>query len=305
MSGLIDDSAAAGRGIALMIAGVFTVSVMDAVIKWLSAGFPSIQIIFFRAGFGLIPLLVIVAFTGGFVVLRTRRWRAHLARAAVGTGAMLCFFFALAKLELAEVVTLAFASPLFAAALSVPILGEKVGVRRLTAILVGFVGVVIIVRPGSEVFSPYAILPIAASFCFALGMVLARRMSDTESSVSIVFYTSVAALIVGAVGSTGVWITPQPGDWPVLVALGVLGGVGQYLMTSAFRFAAAAIIAPFEYSAMLWAVLFGALFWGEMPDAMTFAGGALVAAAGLFIGYRETRPKAKESSGKTLESSSA
>tara|TARA_R110002012_G_scaffold39815_2_gene109841 strand:- start:1409 stop:2326 length:918 start_codon:yes stop_codon:yes gene_type:complete len=289
MTGLPDDRAATARGIALMIAGIFVVSVMDALIKWLTSTFPSIEIVFFRNLFGLFPLFAIVAWSGGLKLLRTRRWAAHLGRSLAGVGAMLCFFFALSGLALAEAISLAFTSPLFMTALSVPLLGEKVGIRRLSAILVGFAGVLIIVRPGSDVFSIYALLAIGASFCFALGMVLGRRMSDTESSVSIVFYTTIAGLLAGAIGTPAVWVMPGPGDWPFLIALGLLGGVGQFLITSAFRLAQAVVVAPFEYTALLWGVLFGYVLWDEVPDVETFIGGALVIGAGLYIGYRETR----------------
>jgi len=283
------DGLAAGRGITLMIAGVFVMSVMDMMIKWMSADYPSIEIVFFRTLFGLIPLFAIVYWTGGIRQLRSRRWKLQLARGVAGTGATVGFFFALGKLELAEVVALAFASPLFVTALSVPLLGEKVGIRRVSAVLVGFVGVLIIVRPGADVFSPYALLPIGASFCFAMAMVLGRRLSSTDSSVSIVFYTTLSALAVSAIGTPSVWVMPVQADWGLLAALGLLGGCGQFLVTSAFRAAPAAIVAPFEYSALIWATLFGYLFWSEVPDAMTLLGGAIVIAAGLYIGYRETR----------------
>ncbi len=295
MTGLPDDRAATGRGIALMIAGIFVVSVMDALIKWLTDSYPSIQIVMLRSLFGLIPLFVIVSFWGGIADLRTSRPGIQMLRAAFGASAMVGFFHALSVLGLAETVTLAFSSPLFVTLLSVPILGERVGPRRLSATIVGFVGVLIVVRPGTEIFKFDALIPIAASFCFAMTMLLARRMSATETSVSMTFYTTLAGLAVGtagtlwAAGTPSGWTMPLPADWGLFLLLGLLGGVGQFLVTSSFRHAEATIIAPFEYTALIWATLFGLAIWNEIPDGMTLFGGAIVIGAGLYIGYRETR----------------
>lgn len=283
------------RGIVLMVVGIFVVSVMDALIKWLTATFPSIQIVMLRCLFGLLPLLLIVSLQGGISALRTSRPGLQLLRAAFGAGAMVGFFYALSVLGLAETVTLAFSSPLFVTLLSVPVLGERVGIRRLSAVIVGFVGVIIVVRPGSEIFTLNALIPILSSFCFAMTMLLARKMSATETSVSMTFYTTLAGLVVGTVGTlwmTGTpsgWHAPALGDWALFLILGLLGGVGQFLVTSSFRHAEAVVIAPFEYTALLWAALFGIAIWGEVPDLPTIAGGLIVIGAGIYIGYRETR----------------
>ncbi|MEP3116498.1 DMT family transporter [Nisaea sp.] len=295
MTGLSDDSGAIRRGITLMIAGIFVVSVMDALIKWLTASYPSIQIVMLRCLFGLIPLFVIVCLQGGLAVLRTARPGAQLLRSAFGAGAMLGFFYALSVLGLAETVTLAFSSPLFVTLLSVPVLGERVGARRLGAVIVGFIGVVIVVRPGAEIFKLDSLIPIAASFCFAMTMLLARRLSVTETSVSMTFYTTLTGLSVGTagvlwvVGTSSGWAEPQPADWGLFLLLGLLGGVGQYLVTTSFRHAEAVVVAPFEYSALIWATLFGFVIWKEVPDGATLLGGIIVIGAGLYIGYRETR----------------
>lgn len=297
MSGSSGPEAAAAnaRGIALMVSGILVLTVMDAMIKWLSSDYHSLQIIFFRCAFAMLPIFAIAAFSGGLGSLRTRRPGAQALRAAVGLATMVLFFLALKFMPLAEATVLAFASPLFVTALSVPLLGERVGWRRLAAVVVGFLGVVIILRPGTAVFSPYAVLPVAASFFFALGMVLARRLSVTESSIAIVFYTTLAGLLVGAASLPAVWVTPAAEDLPVLVVLGLLGGLGQFLITAAFRHAAVAVVAPFEYSALIWATLLGFMLWGELPDLPTVGGAAVLTAAGLFIVYRETRvPRAGE-----------
>lgn len=295
MTGLTGDSGATRRGIVLMIAGIFVVSVMDALIKWLTASYPSIQIVMLRCLFGLLPLFVIIALRGGLAALRTRRPGAQFLRSAFGACAMLGFFYALSVLSLAETVTLAFSSPLFVTLLSVPVLGERVGVRRLAAVIVGFIGVVIVVRPGAEIFTFNSLIPIVASFCFAMTMLLARRLSVTETSVSMTFYTTLAGLAVGAggllwfAGTPSGWTAPLSADWALFLLLGLLGGVGQFLVTSSFRHAEAVVVAPFEYSALIWATAFGLLIWGEVPDGPTLLGGAIVIGSGLYIGYRETR----------------
>jgi drug/metabolite transporter (DMT)-like permease len=282
------DDAANRTGIAFMIAAIFTVSVMDAMIKALSATVPTLQIIAFRTGFGLLPVLALVAWSGGLAALRTARPLDHLVRACCALGAMFCFFFSLRFLPLAEAIALAFASPLFVTALSVPILGERVGPRRWAAVGAGFVGMLLIVRPGTEVFSPYAVLPIAASAFMAMAMVLARRLTRTETNASIVFYTTLAGLCVSGVGSAFVWQPPTLGEVGLLALLGLLGGCGTLMFTQAFRVAPAAVIAPFEFTALLWATLFGWLVWDEVPDAMTFVGAGVVVGAGLYILHRET-----------------
>lgn len=300
MTGLPENRAATGRGIALMIAGIFVVSVMDALIKWLTASYPSIQIVMLRSLFGLIPLMAIVYFWGGIAALRTSQPGIQLLRAGFGAGAMVGFFHALSVLGLAETVTLAFSSPLFVTLLSMPVLGERVGLRRLSATIAGFIGVVIVVRPGTEIFKFDALIPIAASFCFAMTMVLARRLSSTDTSVSMTFYTTLAGLAVGVAGTFWVagissgWTTPLPADWWLFLLLGLLGGVGQFLVTSSFRYGEATVVAPFEYTALIWAALFGLAFWNEVPDGMTLFGGTIVIGAGLYIGFRETRLDKKE-----------
>ena len=280
---------AARQGIALLVAAMFTITVMDAGIKWLSAGYPSFQIILFRCVFGLIPVALIVAWSGGIAALRTGRPWEQALRAVCGVGAMLSFFTALALLPLAEVTALAFAAPFFVTALSVPVLGERVGARRWGAVIVGFVGVLVIVRPGTAVFTPASVLPVFASFCFALGMVLARRLSTTDSTASIVFYTTVAGILASGTGTLFVWRTPAPLDIVWLAGIGLLGGFGQMMMTHAYKLAQAAVVAPFEYTAMPWAVLFGWAIWQEVPDTATLVGAAIVIGSSLYILHREVR----------------
>ena len=275
-------------GIAFMIAGIFVVSVLDAIIKWLADDYHTFQLILFRCGFALIVVFLIVARTGGVRSLMTRRPMGHLLRGITGVAAMVLFFYSLSLLPLAEVIALTFAAPLFVTALSVPLLGEPVGIRRWSAVFVGFIGVLVIVRPGTGVFAPEAILPVLASLSFAISMILVRRLTDTETSGAIVFYVTIAGLLFGAATAPGVWIEPAAEHWPWLVVIGILGGAGQFLMTQGFRFGEVAVVAPFEYSALLWAVLFGWLLWSELPDAWTLAGAAIVSGSGLYIVHRET-----------------
>ncbi len=275
-------------GIAFMIAGIFVVSVLDAVIKWLADDYHTFQLILFRCGFALVFVLAVVARTGGPRSLLTRRPVGHLLRAITGVTAMVLFFYSLSLLPLAEVIALTFAAPLFVTALSVPLLGEPVGVRRWSAVIVGFIGVLVIVRPGTGVFAAAAILPVLASLSFAFSMVLVRRLTDTETSGAIVFYVTIAGLLFGSLTAPSVWIEPAAAHWPWLVIIGLLGGLGQFLMTQGFRFGQVAVVAPFEYTALIWAVLFGWLIWSELPDAWTLVGAGIVSGAGLYIVHRET-----------------
>lgn len=276
------------RGIALFNLTILLFAVMDSMIKTLSATYPTAQIAFFRAAFALLPLAVAVVHAGGVKVLRTERPWSHVLRAGVSAAAVFCFFKAFGLLPLADVYALSFAAPLFVTALSVPILKETVGWRRWAAVLVGFAGVVVMLRPGAGVLSVAALLPLAGAFFYALTMLYVRHLSKTETNEAIVFYFMATLTVLAGIVMLPAWVTPTPLHLGLLVATGIVGGVAQLTVTQAFRLAAPSLLVPFEYSGMLWAVAFGWFFFGEMPDAWIGAGAAIVIASGLYILHRET-----------------
>ena len=203
------------------------------------------------------------------------------------------------KLEpLAETMALGMSGPIFLTALSVPLLGERVGLRRWSAVIVGFIGVLVMVRPGSGVFQPAALIAIAGAFCYALAMVSIRRLSRSEPAPTIVFYFTLFAAIVGlltwplaplAPAWLDPWVRPDLEGWAVLVGIGLIGGTAQLTMTYAFKLAPVAVIAPFEYGGLLIAVVYGLAIWNEVPDVYILLGAAIVIASGLYILYREAK----------------
>ncbi|BBK31091.1 EamA domain-containing membrane protein RarD [Stella humosa] len=278
-----------GRGILFMLGAVACFVVMDALIKWLSAKFPTMQVVFFRSLFALVPIAVLVIQQGGIARLKTKRPAMHALRCLIGLGSMVCFFHAFRVMPLADVIAIGFAAPLFVTALSVPLLKEKVGIRRWSAVVVGFAGVLIMVRPGADVFEIGAGVALIGTVLYSLAMILMRDLGRTDTTTAITFYFTMAGTIVAGAAIPFVWVEPVGMDWALLVLVGLIGGVAQLLMTQAFRLTPVAVIAPFDYTAMLWGSILGYAVWGEIPDALLWVGAAIVAASGLYIVHRETR----------------
>ncbi len=278
-----------GFGIAMMLLGVAGMTGMDACAKWLGADYPINQLVFFRMFFGAIPALVLVWAEGGLASLRSGSWRLQGLRALTGLGAVAAFFTGLQYLGLAEATAIGFVAPLVLTALSVPLLGESVGWRRWTAVLVGFVGAMVILRPGQEAFQWAALLPLAAGVCYALAMITTRLLARTDGNAAIVFWNAVMVAAVTGLSLPFSWVTPSWADLAVFALMGLLGGVSIYLITLAFRHAPAAVIAPFDYSTLLWSAGIGWLIWRELPDSWVWAGAALLVGSGLYVLHRETR----------------
>ena len=190
-------------------------------------------------------------------------------------------------LPLAEAVAVSFTEPLFITALSGPLLGEAVGVRRWAAVIIGFVGALIMVRPGTEAFRPEALLVLTAAFAYALAMVLTRRLTRTETDVALVTYTTLIAGLASLPFASLVWQAPGSGDLGLFALVGIAGGSAAYLLVIAYRNAPAAVVAPFDYTSLIWASVFGWMLWREAPEPAVWVGAAIVAAAGVYITRRE------------------
>ena len=264
---------------------------MAALVKMAAErGAHTLEIVFFRNFFALVPFLAYVGATRGWAVLRTQRPVGHLIRSAVGISGMLCGFAALPLMPLSEFTAINFAAPLFITALSWPVLGEKVGAFRWAAVLVGFVGVMVMLRPDpAHLIGLGPALALGQALGTAGAMLAIRQLGATERGPTIVFYFLLAGTAVGTIGLPFVWTQPTPEMLLILVLCGLSGGAGQLLLTQAFRLAPAAAVAPFEYAALLWACALGYGLWGEIPSSATIAGGCIVAVSGLFIAWRETR----------------
>lgn len=286
---------AAVRGIGLFVLSTVLFAAMDGLIKWLTAEYPTHQLVFFRSLFGMVPVAVGLALGigGRLMQLRTRRLGRHLLRGCISTASLGCFFYAFRHLPLAEVYAISFAAPLFATGLSIPLLGERVGWRRWSAILVGFGGVVLMLRPGEggldALLEPGTLAAIGGAVLYALTAVTARDMARTDSSAAMVVYSSLVPILAGgALLLVLGGVAPDADDLALLGVVGLLGGCGSLAFTQAFRHAAVGTLAPFEYLAMIWAVAIGYAVWAELPDAWIWAGSGIVIGSGLFILHRET-----------------
>ncbi|MDJ0942946.1 MAG: DMT family transporter [Kiloniellales bacterium] len=277
------------EGIGLIALAMALLSAMDAVVKWLSADYSTIQLMFFRSVFAFLPLAPLVLRSGWAGALHTRRLGSHALRSVFGLSALGCFFWSLALLPLADATAITFAAPLFVTALSQPLLGEVVRARRWTAVGVGFIGVLVMVQPGVGVFQPAALLPLAAALFLALMVIQVRKLTRTESNITIVLYYTIISTLVTGLVVPFYWVTPDLADLLLLAMVGVLGGTGQLVLTAAYRRTEASILAPFDYTAMVWAVLFGFLVWGELPAQNIWLGVAVVIASGIYIIYREAQ----------------
>lgn len=280
------------RGIFYVLGAVLLFSAANVLVKWTVASYPINEVVFFRNAFALIPAFVLVAANGGLRSLHTKRPTAHLLRGLLGVAAMATLFLSFQMMPLADATAISFVQPLFLTALSVPFLGERVGPYRWSAVIVGFIGVLIMIQPGADSLESGAVIGLASAFLMACAFVLVRRLSTTESSSAIVFYFAVISTVASALALPLGWLTPTLPDFGLLALLGLAGGTAQYLMTQAFRLAPAAVIAPFNYTSMIWAALFGYLIWGDLPTIALLAGGGVVMASGLYILYRETYRRA-------------
>lgn len=307
----------ASVAIAFAFVGILAISLNDMLIKHLSGGYPLHEIVFFRSSIALMVTLIIVQFEGGWHILRTDRPGTHLLRGLMVIVANMSFFLALAALPLADVTALFFAAPLFITLLSIPLLKEKVGPIRMTAVVIGFIGVLIMQRPWQSAGDIGAsrlvlLLPVLAGFTYALTQVMTRKLGATAKASTLAVYiqatfsaVSLGFLIVAGDGSLmpqdptpsmafllRAWVVPEGTDLLVLIAMGVNGAAIGYCLSQAYRLADAATIAPFEYIGLPLAVFWGWIMFGDLPVWEVWVGIALILASGLFVFFRE-RSKAK------------
>jgi drug/metabolite transporter (DMT)-like permease len=280
----------AALGIALRVAAMACFACLSAIVKWTgSKGIPTFEIVFFRNAFAFVPLALYIWRTSGFVVLKTRRPVGHVTRSAIGLMAMTCGFSALQRLPLTDATAFQFAAPLFMTALSAVVLREPVGRHRWGAVVVGFVGVLIMTRPSGQVSVPGLLLALGGAVGSAGAAVTIRQIADTERGATIVFYFTLAGTLLGLAGCLFDWRTPDLPTLGFLILGGLVGGVGQILTTEAVSIAPVGVVAPFDYTQLVWATAFGFLIWGELPHPATVAGALVVAASGVYILHREIR----------------
>ena len=277
----------AGLGISITVIGGMCFSIQDAGIKWLTADIAVLQILFLRSLFGLVFLSASTVFTGEKISLQVNRPWLLLTRTVINILSWILFFYGLKYLPLATAIALFFSFPLFLAVISVPLLGEKVGIRRTLAIIVGFVGVLLITNPAAG-FSLPVLLMLGAALGWALVASLTRILGEQENTSTLLFYTLVAFVVMLAVPQFWIWRMLSLDDYLLITAVAFFGVIAQFSVTKAYTIASPSLIAPFEYTALIWAAVLGYLVWSDIPDVFAIGGAVLIIGSGVYIIHRET-----------------
>ena len=292
-------------GILAIVAAILVFSGQDAVVKLLSNSYSVWQIVFVRSVVATLLVVTFAAFAKGGVNLRTRRPGLQIYRGLLMLGSYTFYYLGIIAMPLVDGAAIFFASPLFITVLSIPLLGERVGVHRGLAVAAGFVGVVIMLGPGVELFRWAAVMPLLGALTYAYSAIVTRRLGETESSLSITFYT-MTVFAAGSAAGSAVWVTqfsgggvdanlvlrwvfPGAADLAVMALLGLVASIGHFCITHAYRVAPVSIVAPFEYTYLPWAALLGYLVWDDVPAPHTLLGLALVVGGGLYVMWREGR----------------
>jgi len=279
-------------GIIFMILGVFSLGFNDVIVKGLSFKFPIWEIVFFRALSGVIIAIILVIFFG-FSTIKTTKPVMHTVRAFSSVGCVVLFFFGIKYLLLSENQAIFHVSPIIATLLAVPILGEKIGFHRIIAVLIGFIGTLIILKPGTDLFNIYSLIPIASAFFMAFAYLSTRYLMSTETSISIIFYYSCALLFTSLFFVSKDFLFPTFQELTILLSTGVVGSIGHYFLAQAAKNAEVIVITPFEYTSFIFVTLLGYIFYKEIPDISIYIGMILIVISGIYIVYREKRDMKK------------
>ncbi|MGH6917733.1 MAG: DMT family transporter [Geminicoccaceae bacterium] len=305
-------SSGAAPGIVCIVAAMMMLSLQDSVVKLLGATYALHQIVLIRSLIATCVTLIVLAATARLDLLRTRRWPLHLIRGLLLLVTNSAFFLALVAMPIAEAVAMFFVAPLFITLLSALLLGEPVGPRRLFAVLIGFAGVVVMVRPGSGLFGYVALLPVGAAATYAVMQIMTRRLGTTDSATAMAFSVQIVFIAAGIAMGLAVgdgrfagsddpsldfllrpWRMPTAEDVPLFGLVGLLIAAASVLLYQAYRVTEAATIAPLEYIALPFAAFWGFLFWGDVPDAVALLGMGLIVGSGVFIILRTERARAE------------
>jgi drug/metabolite transporter (DMT)-like permease len=275
------------RAILLMLLAVAMFSLLDATAKWLTRTYPVPMVIWARYVVSLILMLAALPWAGGLEGLRTRRPGLQSLRGILLLLCTVLFITAISYIPLATATAVGFVSPLFVTALSIPLLGERVGRRRWAAVLAGFLGVLVIVRPAGGAAHWASLLPIAMAVCYASYLILTRMLRLSDGAFASLFYPAAVGAAVSSLLVPHFWLTPSGPDLAIMLALGLFGGLGHYLLIQAFNRAPASMLAPFAYCQIIGAAVLGYTLFGDIPDLTTGVGAAIVVASGLYVWHRE------------------
>lgn len=280
------------QGIVLMLLAMAVLSVMDATMKQLAGHYPPLQVAALR---GLVSLPFVIGWVyfrqRGFATLLNIRWRWHLARGVLAILMLTSFIYALGQMPLSETYSLFFIAPLLITVLSVLLLKESVDWQRWLAIVIGFGGVLIILRPGFTAVGLSALAALIGATCYALNAISVRILGRTDSTEAMTFWFMTMLAIGAGLLAFPNWQAVHITDAGWLIAMGISGAAGQVFITEAFKRAPVSVIAPFEYSSLFWGVLLDLAIWGELPGAIVFAGAAVIVGSGLYLIHRERMPQ--------------
>ncbi len=276
-------------GIGFAVAGFALFTTADTAIKWLAAGYPLHQIVFFNTIFAMVPVLVYALATGGPAQLATRRPALQILRGLIALGGGFAAYFAFSRMPLADTYAILFCSPMIITALSVPVLGESVGWRRWSAVAVGFAGVIVMLRPGSGELDWGMLGALFSAVAFSVTSLILRRVGPRETRASFAFYGNVVGIaVMGGIFFAYGGVEPSLTDLALMAVAGMSSGGAFLMIINAYRHAPAAVVAPFQYTQMAWGVVAGFVIWGELPGLHVIAGCTLIIGSGLYILHRET-----------------
>lgn len=263
---------------------------MDTAAKYLSQSYPVLQVVWARYLFHalLLALYLNVKIPG---LMRTKRLGMQLFRSLLLLVTTVMFFTGISLIPLADASAIMFVAPIIVTALSMPMLGEKVGPRRWASIAIGFIGALIVIRPTGDSLQLAALLPFGAACCYAVYQVFTRSLSHSDQPLTTLAYTALVGAVVMCFVVPFNWQAPDTNGWLMMILIGLLGGVSQFTLIKAFQSAPAAAVTPFSYSSLIWATLYGFLVFGDLPDLMTVIGALIIAASGLYIFHRENLKK--------------
>lgn len=277
-----------------MIVGGGALTTSDAATKWLTESLPIGEILFVRALVVSIVIGLIVWRYGSVGGLRIGRFRNIGARSILAVFSTFLIVSSLARLPLSEVIAILFVGPLFVAMLATPLLGERVSVHRWLAVLIGFTGMLIMVRPGTAGFQIATLLPVVAALVAATRDIVTRRISTAETSIAILFYSMVALTLAGLATAPFGWQPMDGGELAIVILAGLLFGLGHYFIIEGYRYAEASVVSPYRYANLIWAALLGFILWGEIPSIWVLAGTPLVVGSGLYILLHERSRRRRE-----------
>ncbi len=282
------------RGLFLMVIGIAFMSAMDAIIKHLSGTIEAPQVLLMRAGFGLLPLLLIAARNGGLNNFKTKRPVMHGIRGILGAIAFVAFTLGLREMSLANGLAVVFAAPFFMILFSAILIGEEIGIHRIAAMLVGFVGVIIVLQPDEGILSTGAPYMLICAAAYALTQVMTRKYGDTESALCLSFWATSGMAFNGLVFSIFFWapLTSEIILWGL--AMGITGGIAHFLMTESARIAPPAVVSPMEYTALIWGAIFDWTIWQIYPESALILGSTVIIASGIYILWRERLHKIED-----------